>query len=225
MELRVRGGAGRAGHPPGHHPGHRADRDDHRGVPDGGDPVPAAQPRRGPQRRPLGLHLLHHQELPGPRGRVRPPGPLGGDHDPADDAGLHGAAGPGLPPARRLGDRRHVRRDPGPPERGGQRRRAGEGARGQGPRGRRRLRRLVGGAPGPRAGRPGGVRRRARRGPEPDPHPPPRGRGAGRGRPARRRRDHGLGDRGRRADEHRGRDPLHRVLAAGERRRRDPRAR
>ena len=42
-----------------------------------------------------------------------------------------------------------------------------EGPRGQGPGGRRRLRRLLGGPPGPGAGLPGGVRRRAGRPAEP----------------------------------------------------------
>ena len=53
---------GRARHPARHDPRDRPDRDDPRGVRDGGDPLRAARPRRGPQRRALGLHLQHHQE-------------------------------------------------------------------------------------------------------------------------------------------------------------------
>ena len=61
------------------------------------------------------------------------------------------------------GDRRHGRVHPEPPRRRGQRAGAGQGPRGQDPRGRRRLRRLLGGPPRPGAGLPGGLRRRARR--------------------------------------------------------------
>ena len=53
-----------------------------------------------------------------------------------------------LPPARRARDRRHGGVHPEPPDAGGQRGRAGEGPRRQEARGRRRLRRLLGGAPG-----------------------------------------------------------------------------
>ena len=107
VELHLRCGPGRPGHPAGHRARHRADRDHHRRVRDGGDPLPAAQPRRRPERGTLGLHLLDHQELPGPRRGLRAPGPRGRDHDRPDDAGVHRAAGPGLPPPRRLSDRRH----------------------------------------------------------------------------------------------------------------------
>ena len=41
---------------------HGADRDASRGLRDGRDPVGAARPFGGPQHRPLGLHLLVHQE-------------------------------------------------------------------------------------------------------------------------------------------------------------------
>ena len=58
-----------ARHPAGHHPRDRADRDDHRRVRDGGDPLRAARPRLGAERRPLGLPLLHRQELPRRRRR------------------------------------------------------------------------------------------------------------------------------------------------------------
>ena len=47
-----------------HHPRHRADRDHHRRLRDGRDPLGAARPRRRPQRRPLGLHLQHHPQAP-----------------------------------------------------------------------------------------------------------------------------------------------------------------
>ena len=68
---------------------------------------------------------------------------------------------------------------------GGQRGGAGEGARRQDPRGRRRLRRLVGGPPGPGPDLPRGVRRRARRPAEPA-RPAARGRLGRPRRPARR---------------------------------------
>ena len=45
-------------------PGDRPDRDDPRRVRDGRDPVRAARARRGPQRRPLGLPVQRHQEVP-----------------------------------------------------------------------------------------------------------------------------------------------------------------
>ncbi len=54
--------------------GDGAHRDDPRRLRDGGDPLRAARPLGGPQRRPLGLHLQHHQEVPRPP-RVRAPGP------------------------------------------------------------------------------------------------------------------------------------------------------
>ena len=46
------------GHPARHDPRDGADRDDHRRLRDGRDPLRAARPLRRPQRRPLGLHLL-----------------------------------------------------------------------------------------------------------------------------------------------------------------------
>ncbi|MGX1507152.1 UNVERIFIED_CONTAM: malate synthase A [Streptomyces graminofaciens] len=52
------------GVPQGSVPRDRADRDDHRGVRDGGDPLRAPRPRLRPERRPLGLPVLHRQELP-----------------------------------------------------------------------------------------------------------------------------------------------------------------
>ena len=48
----------------GHDQGHRPDRDAARGVRDGRDPLRAARPLRRAQRRPLGLHLQRDQALP-----------------------------------------------------------------------------------------------------------------------------------------------------------------
>ena len=61
-------------HPARHDPGDGADRDDLGRVRDGRDPVRAARARRGAQRRPLGLHLQHHQEVlrSGARSSARP---------------------------------------------------------------------------------------------------------------------------------------------------------
>ncbi len=53
---------------PRHHPGDRADRDDHRLVPVGGDHLRAARPHGWPERGSVGLHLLDHQEFPAARG-------------------------------------------------------------------------------------------------------------------------------------------------------------
>ena len=68
-----------------------------------------------------------------------------------------------VPPPRRARDRRDGRVHPLAPRRRGQRGRAREGARGQGARGLAGLRRHLGRAPRPRAGRAGGLRPRARR--------------------------------------------------------------
>ncbi len=46
------------------HPRHGADRDHHRGVRDGRDPLRAARPHGGPERGAVGLPVQHHQELP-----------------------------------------------------------------------------------------------------------------------------------------------------------------
>ena len=64
LERRLRHGPGPARHPAGQRARHGAHRDDHRGVRDGRDPLRAARPRLGPQRRPLGLPVLGDQELP-----------------------------------------------------------------------------------------------------------------------------------------------------------------
>ena len=69
LERRVRPGPGRARDPAGHGPGHGPDRDDPRRVRDGGDPVRAAGALVGAQRRPLGLPVLVHQDVPRRRRR------------------------------------------------------------------------------------------------------------------------------------------------------------
>ena len=99
------------GIPLGTHPRDRAHRDDLGGLRDGGDPPRAARARRGPQRRPLGLHLQHHQGLPraARHGPARP--------RPADDGrALHARVCPAararLPSPRRPRDRRDERVHP-----------------------------------------------------------------------------------------------------------------
>ena len=64
LERRLRLGPGPGRHPAGHRARHGPHRDDHGGLRDGGDPLRAARARFGPQRRPLGLPVLGHQELP-----------------------------------------------------------------------------------------------------------------------------------------------------------------
>ena len=136
------------GIPQRHHPRHRADRDLPGGVRDGGDPLRAARALGRAQRRPLGLHVQRHQEVPDPRRGLPAARPQRGDDDGAVHARLHRAAGAHLPQARRARDRRHggVHPEQG---RGGQRGRLRQGARRQDPRGGRRLRRLLGRAPRP----------------------------------------------------------------------------
>ena len=70
------------------------------------------RPRGGAQRGPLGLPLLHREELPGRRRDVRPAGPQRGDDDGALHARVHRTPGPHLPQARRPRDRRHGRVHP-----------------------------------------------------------------------------------------------------------------
>ena len=135
---------------------------------------------RRAERRPLGLHLQRDQALPHPAG-LRPARPRRGDDDRPVHARLHRAAGQDLPRPRRPRDGRHGRADPlaqGP--RGG-REGAGEGGRGQGPGGRRRLRRHLGRAPRLGGHRDGAVRQRPGR-------PPPPARQAARRRRRGRRR-------------------------------------
>ena len=151
LERRLRRRAGGARHPARHDPRDRADRDDPGRVRDGRDPLRAARARRGPQRRPLGLHLQHasRSSASGPdmvlpdRAQVTMAVPF--------MRAYTRAAGADVPPPRRARDRRHGGVHPQPPRARGQRERAGEGARGQGARGRRRLRRHLGRPPGPRA--------------------------------------------------------------------------
>ena len=88
MERRLRARPGTARHPARLDPRHRAHRDDPRRVRDGRDPVRAARPRGRSQRRSLGLHLQHHQEVPiAPR--VRAAGSRIGDDDGPVHARLH----------------------------------------------------------------------------------------------------------------------------------------
>ena len=125
MERRVRFVAGRARASRRDDQGDRADRDAARGVRDGRDPVRAARALGRAQRRPLGLHLLLDQVLPGPA-RDGPARPRRRDDDGAVHARLHRAAGRDVPQARGARDGRHVRADPEPQGRpGGER----EGAR------------------------------------------------------------------------------------------------
>ena len=64
VARRVRDRRGGARPRPRHDQGDRPDRDDPGRVLHGRDPVRAARPRRRPERRPLGLHLLGDQALP-----------------------------------------------------------------------------------------------------------------------------------------------------------------
>ena len=57
------------GHAARHDPRHRPDRDASGRVRDGRDPLRAARPRRGAQRRSLGLHLQRDQDVPRARGQ------------------------------------------------------------------------------------------------------------------------------------------------------------
>ena len=86
-----------------------------------------------------------------------------GDDGRALHARLPAAAGQDVPPARRTRDRRHERVHSQPAGAGGDREGAGQGARGQGARGGRRLRRHVGRPSRPGARRDGGLRPRAGR--------------------------------------------------------------
>ena len=118
---------------------HRADRNHPGRVRDGRDPLRTPRPRRGLERRPLGLPLQHHQVLPRRRSGVRAAGPRHRGHDGAVHARLHRTAGQDLPPPRRLCHGRHGCRHPQPPRTRGHRPGVREGPRGQDPRGQRRL--------------------------------------------------------------------------------------
>ncbi|CAA9362742.1 MAG: Malate synthase, partial [uncultured Frankineae bacterium] len=213
LERRLRRRPGGARHPPRHHPRHVPDRDDRRGVRDGGDPLRAARALLRPQRRSLGLHLLDDQEVPDARRGVPAPRPLRGQDDGAVHARLHRAARQDLPLARRPRHRRHGRLHPQPQGRRGQRRGPQGGPGRQEPRGRRRLRRVVGRAPRPGAGRPGGLRRQAGRSAQPA-GPPARRRAGHRGAAARGQADPRLDHRGRCAQQRQRRHPVPRVVAA-----------
>ena len=109
------------------------------------------------------------------------------DDDRAVHARLHRAARADLPQARRVRDGRHGRVHPVAARRRGERGRARQGPRRQDPRGGRRVRRVLGGAPRPGAGVQGGVRLRARRPAQPAGPAAPGGERDGR-RPAERGR-------------------------------------
>src|SRR5205814_1249764 len=95
--------------------------------------------------RPRRWHLPEqHREVAGA------PGPGAGLDDRPVHARVRGAPRPHLSPPRRARDGRHGGVRPEPARPGGERDGAREGAGGQGPRGRRRLRRDVGRAPRPR---------------------------------------------------------------------------
>ena len=136
-----------------------------------------------------------------------------GDDGRAVHALLLRAAREDVPPPRRARDGRHGRVHPLAARPRGERRRAREGARGQGARGVAGLRRHLGRASRPRAGRDGGVRPRARRPAEPD-RPAARRRARRRRRPARRRRHARRDHRGRPAQQRLRRHPVPRRLAA-----------
>ena len=167
LERRLRDDAEGTRHPAGHRQGHGADRDHPRRVRDGRDPVRAARALGGTERRPLGLHLLVHQEVQG-RQELLPRRPREGHDDGALHARVCAAAAEDLPQAQRAGDRRHERPDPDQERSGEERAGAGRRALRQGARRDRRLRRRLGRAPGPGADRDGGVRQGARRTPQPD---------------------------------------------------------
>ena len=151
---------------------------------------------------------------------VHPPRPQRDHHGRADDAGVRRPAGADLPPAGRLRDGRDGGVHPVPTRRGGQRGGVREGPRGQDTRGARRLRRLVGGAPRPRAGLRRDLRRRARR--RQPGRPAARRRPRLRRRPARGRRHARRADHGRAAAQHQRGHRLRRRLAGRQRRGRDP---
>ena len=90
----------RARHPAGHRPRDGAHRDDPGRVRDGRDPLRAARPLRGPQRRPLGLHLLDREDVPLARPPLGAARPQVDHHDRAVHAGVHRAARRDLPQAR-----------------------------------------------------------------------------------------------------------------------------
>src|SRR5690606_28296108 len=167
--------------------------------------------------RPLGLHLLLHQDparapLAG-AARAQP-----GDDDPALPQVLLGAVDPDLPSPRRARHGRHGRADPDQQRRRSERARAGPRARRQAARGHRRPRRHLGRASG---ADPAGARgvRRAHADPAPAAH---RARGGDRhrARPAGAFAGHDHADRLR--EQRRGLRALPRRLARRQRLRADP---
>ena len=219
VERRLRPRRGRARPARGHDPRHRAHRDDPRRVRDGRDPVRAARPLGRAQRRPLGLHLQRHQELPrrGPSSSCRTAAqvtmtvPFMRAYtellvQTCHRRGAHAMGGmAAFIPSRRDPEANATR--------------AGQGAGRQGTRGRRRLRRHLGRAPrsGPDAREAFDAVLGER------PNQLERLRDDVRvtaARPARRRRTPGRGDRGRAPGQRRGRRPLPRVVARRQRARR-----
>ena len=155
VERRLRPRAGRARHPARHHPGDGADRDDPGRVRDGGDPLRAARPLRRASTPAAGTTSSASSRTSATRGRdfVLPDRNAVTMTAPFMRAYTELLVAH-LPPARRPRDRRHGGVHPEPPRPRGQRGRAGEGARRQDARGRRRLRRLLGGPPRPGADLP-----------------------------------------------------------------------
>ena len=192
--------------------GDRLDRDDPRRLRDGGDPVRAARALVRPERGPLGLHLQRDQEAR-PPARVRAPRPLRGDHGCAVHVRVHRAAREDVPRARRACHGRHGGVHSVAARSRGERGRAREGARGQGARGRPGLRRHVGRAPRPRAGRDGDLRPRPGRPPESARAAAPRRHLDGR-RPTGGQRDPGRDHDGGPAQQRLGGDPVPRGVAA-----------
>ena len=137
VERRVRRRPGRARRAAEVDQGHGADRDHRRHLRDGRDPVGAEGPFGRPQLRPLGLHLLLHQEVP----RAGVGGAAGsrhGRHDLALPALLQPARDQDLPPPRSARDGRHGGADSDQERSEGQRRGDGPRPCRQEARGRRR---------------------------------------------------------------------------------------
>ncbi len=113
---------------------------------------------RGAQLRPLGLHLLLHQEARAPS-RLPPPRPRPRDDGEALPRLLRHAPHPHLPPARHPRDGRHGGADPDQERPRGERGGPREGAGRQAARGEGGARRDVGGPPRARPDRDGDLRR------------------------------------------------------------------
>ena len=120
-----------------HHQGDGADRDAARRLRDGRDPLRAARPYGRAQLRPLGLHLLLHQDAAQQPG-VSSARPRPGGHGQGLPEGLFGAPHQDLPSPRRLRHGRHGGADPRSQEPGGERGRLRQGPRRQGARGQGR---------------------------------------------------------------------------------------